>query len=276
MTVWRICMRTADCTAIGVSPRAVCPDIEDFHPMTVSKKPAALSEAGAFLTKAVPMAGVPGTERVEAAGSTSEAAARLANGNPPTVRDGADQMGTERADGEGGIASLEAGASHETAAGTEEDVFAAAARARKERHLTGQRLTITRKPMSVPVVMKTKAWFRTHPEAVYTGVAIFVDPTSEEMEAKPFYVLPELAEELEGSDGLSAYTAYLICTANAKIMLFLVKEADMDGSMHTATEAKHDACRDARERWTRMTWERDAGQYQISQAGWDRRPALAR
>ena len=88
------------------------------------------------------------------------------------------------------------------------------------------------------------------------------------MEPKPYYVTPHLADELEGSDGLHYYTGYLICTGNGKIMLFLVKEADMDGSLHAATEAKHEACADAQENWTRMAWERDAAQYQISQAEW--------
>ena len=149
-----------------------------------------------------------------------------------------------------------------------EDIFSQATRARKERKKTGQRPKIVRKPMVIPVVTKTKAWFRAHPEAVYTEVPIFIDPTSEEMEAKPYYVVPDLADELEGSDGLKYHSGYLICTANGKNVLFLVKEADMDGSLHQATEAKHEACAEAQDQWTRMTWEKDAGQYQVSHAEW--------
>jgi hypothetical protein len=158
-------------------------------------------------------------------------------------------------------------------AGKPEDIFTQSTRARKERKRTGQKPKIVRKPMAVPVVTKTKVWFRAHPEAVYTEVAVFIDPTSEDMEAKPYYVTPDLADVLEGNDGLNYQTGYLICTANGKNMLFLVKEADMDGSLHAATEAKHEACADAQEHWTRMTWERDAGQYQISHADWDNKTA---
>ncbi|MDV7145481.1 hypothetical protein R3X27_22580 [Tropicimonas sp. TH_r6] len=151
------------------------------------------------------------------------------------------------------------------------DIFAQATRARKERKRTGARPKITRKAMAIPVVTKTKAWFRVHPDGVFSEVPIFIDPTSEEMEAKPYYVVPDLADELEGSDGLIYHTGYLICTASGKNMLFLVKEADMDGNMHSATEAKHEACVDAKSQWTRMTWDKDVGQYQISQAEWDRK-----
>ena len=153
----------------------------------------------------------------------------------------------------------------------EPDIFAQATKARKERKRTGEKPKITRKPMAIPVVTKTKAWFRTQPDGVFTEVPIFIDPTSEEIETKPYYVVPDLADELEGSDGLTYQTGYLICTANGKIMLFLVREADMDGSMHAATEAKHEACADAQEQWTRMTWEKDAGQYQISHADWGKK-----
>lgn len=153
----------------------------------------------------------------------------------------------------------------------EGDIFAQATRARKERKITGEKPKIVRKPMAIPVVTKTRVWFRSHPEAIYAEVPIFIDPTSEDIEIKPYYVVPELADELEGSDGLTYQTGYLICTANGKVMLFLVREADMDGSMHSATEAKHEACANAQENWTRMTWERDAGQYQISHAEWKNR-----
>jgi hypothetical protein len=158
-------------------------------------------------------------------------------------------------------------------AGAPEDIFAQATRARKERKRTGKSPKIIRKPMAIPVVTKIKAWFRAHPDAVYTEIAIFLDPTNEDMQPKPFYVAPDLADEMEGSDGLSYQTGYLICTGDGKNMLFLVKEADMDGSMHSATEAKHGACVEAQESWTRMTWERDAGQYQISHANWDNKTA---
>ena len=91
------------------------------------------------------------------------------------------------------------------------------------------------------------------------------------MERKPYYLTPDIADELEGSDGLQFMTGYLICTANMKLQLLLVKEADIDGNMHSATEAKHEACVDAQGQWVRMTWDRDAGQYDVHIAEFQRK-----
>ena len=123
-----------------------------------------------------------------------------------------------------------------------EDIFTKAARVREDRAANGPQVKIVRKPMNLPVILKCKAWFRTHPDAVFRGLPIFTDPSSEEMEAAPYFVAPDLLNELEGSEGLLFYTGYLVCTAAGKNMLLLVKEADFDGKMHSATESKHEAC----------------------------------
>ena len=50
---------------------------------------------------------------------------------------------------------------------TAEDVFAQAERVRSERTKSGERPSITRKPSPIPVLTKTKAWFRVHPNGVF-------------------------------------------------------------------------------------------------------------
>ncbi len=152
-----------------------------------------------------------------------------------------------------------------------DDVFAQAERVRSERAKSGERPSITRKPSPIPVLTKTKAWFRVHHDGVFPGIPVFMDPTNEDMERKPYYLTPDIADELEGSDGLQFMTGYLICTANMKLQLLLVKEAEIDGNMHSATEAKHEACVDAQGQWVRMTWDRDAGQYDVHIAEFQRK-----
>jgi hypothetical protein len=153
----------------------------------------------------------------------------------------------------------------------DDDIFAKAERVRAERAKSGVKPHITRKSSPIPVVTKTKAWFQVHPDGVYTGIPVFIDPTSEDMERKPYYLTPDIADQLEGSDGLQFMTGYLICTAGMKNQLLLVKEADIDGNMHSATEAKHEACADAMTSWVRMTWDRDAGQYEVHLGQFERK-----
>lgn len=117
--------------------------------------------------------------------------------------------------------------------------------------------------------MKTNAWFRAHPEAVFRNLSVFIDPTSEDIEKKPYFLAPEIADDMFGSEGVIAMTGYLICTSGGKVMLFLVREADFDGSMHHATEAKHEACVAARGRWTRLSWSKELMAYEISFAEGD-------
>lgn len=152
-----------------------------------------------------------------------------------------------------------------------EDIFARAAAARKERQASGSSPKIVRKPMKIPAVTKIKAWFRTHETAIFPGLPIYVEPSSEDMEKKPYYVIPDVEDELEGDEGLVRHTGYLICTAAGKVLLLLVRDPDLDGSMHSATESKHDAAREAIGEWTRMSWDKDAMQYEISTAEWERK-----
>ena len=154
-----------------------------------------------------------------------------------------------------------------------EDVFAAAARARKSGASASRAPKIKRKPKKIPVVLGLKAWFRCHPEAIYRGLTIFEDPTDEdELERKPFYVLPDMEAELYGVEGIYQATGYLICTASGAVKLFLVKDADDTGKIHPATEAKHEACADAQAEWTRMVWDKDDKSYELHHADMPREP----
>ncbi len=151
------------------------------------------------------------------------------------------------------------------------DIFAEAERVRADRASTGAGPKITRKPMPLGVVTKTKAWFRTHLEGIYPGIPVFIDPTSEDMEPKPHYLHSEMMDELEGTDGIVMMTGYLICTANLRNQLLLVREADFDGNMHSATEAKHEAAVEAKGTWVRMSWDRDSGAYDVLHGDFERK-----
>jgi hypothetical protein len=164
------------------------------------------------------------------------------------------------------------GAAEAAETGTPEDVFTQAARARREGTAAGNAPKIKRKPKKIPVITKHKAWFRTHPDAIFQGLMIFQDPTSEEMEVKPHYVLPDLEPELFGMEGTYRATGYLICTASGNIQLFLVREADDSGRLNQAAESKHEACEDALNEWTRLVWDAEAKQYEINHAEWSREP----
>jgi hypothetical protein len=154
-----------------------------------------------------------------------------------------------------------------------EDAFSRAARARENGAAKSRAPNIKRKAKKIPVVMKLKAWFRAHPTAIYPGLTIFEDPTDEdEMESKPFYVMPDLEPDMFGIEGTYKATGYLICTASGAVKLFLVKEADDTGKIHPATDAKHEACADAQDSWTRMTWDGDSKAYDIHHADMAREP----
>ena len=148
-----------------------------------------------------------------------------------------------------------------------EDIFDLAAHARK----TGQGATgptIKRKPTAIKPVTKLRPWFRVHPQGIYRNLDIFMDPNSEEIEKKPHYVVPALADEMYGVDGLRKFTGYLIVTVNGTTQLFLVPEADEEGRNHDANEDKHEACEQALTEWTRLVWRKEEKQYQIMSADW--------
>ncbi|MEP4702764.1 MAG: hypothetical protein ABJZ79_16610 [Parasphingorhabdus sp.] len=151
------------------------------------------------------------------------------------------------------------------------DIFALAAETRKERSSSGSKPKIFSAPKKIPVVMKIKTWFRAHPEVYFSAVPVFIDPTSEDLEKKPYYVVGDARDEMEGGEGLREMTAYPIMTANGRLMMLIVAEADMDGTMHSATEAKHEAAKEAREKWVRMSWDKEAMVYDVSIAEWDRK-----
>jgi hypothetical protein len=121
--------------------------------------------------------------------------------------------------------------------------------------------------------MKLKAWFRTHPEAIFPGLTLWQDPTEEEeSDPRPYYVLPDLEPDMFGVEGTYKATGYLLCTAAGATKLFLVKEADDTGKIHPASETKHEACADAQVQWTRLVWDQVDKSYEIHHADMSREP----
>ena len=158
------------------------------------------------------------------------------------------------------------------AAGEEEDIFAKAVKARKERETSGGGPKIVRKPLNLPVVTKTKHWFRVHPDGIFRDVAVFYDPTSTEIEARPYFVTPDLADgEMIGVEGMRFYTAYLCCSQALANFVFVVPQADFEGNIHETSETKHEACSEAIEQWTRLAWDKDSRQYTVSHAEWPKK-----
>jgi hypothetical protein len=166
--------------------------------------------------------------------------------------------------------AVEASGGAEPEPESEEDPFALAVRARKEGR-TSTAPTIKRRPTAIKVVTRVKPWFRVHPQGVYEGLDIFIDPNNEDIEKRPHYVMPDVVDELAGVDGLRKYTGYLIVTINGTTQLLLVPEPDESGELNPASEEKHEACKQAVTEWTRLVWQKEERQYQVMTAEWPNR-----
>lgn len=113
---------------------------------------------------------------------------------------------------------------------------------------------------AVPVQRpKSSIFFRTHPENQYTVVLM-----EDEEERQPYYVAPELEQDLMGTfPTLARRTKLIQCvTRRGDTLLWPIKQPT-DGRLNSWTTSAEIAASQAEKEWIRIQSNTDLGQYEV-------------